>query len=93
MCDGFPDCNNYDDKSDYFTLNGLWDLSDEDAAYCNNCTGPGLSLCADQRTCVHDLIRCDGMADCYDVSDELAANCNCSESDLTFRCAFEGLDR
>ena len=58
VCDGHPDCK--DNRSDYFILHNLFDFSDEDAAYCNNCTGPGLSLCTDQRTCVHDKVRCDG---------------------------------
>ena len=91
VCDGHPDCK--DNRSDYFILHNLFDFSDEDAAYCNNCTGPELSLCTDQRTCVHDEVRCDGEADCYDVSDELADNCDLCQRDLVFRCVFEGLDR
>ena len=93
VCDGQPDCKDKDNRSDYFKLHNLFDFSDEDSAYCNNCTGLGLSLCTDQRTCVHDKVRCDGEADCYDVSDELAENCDLCQRDLVFRCVFEGLDR
>ena len=92
VCNGRPNCN--ENRSDHFILHNLFDFSDEDAANCNNCTGPDLSLCTDQRTCVHDDFRCDGIDDCYDFSDELAENCNfCDGFDLLFRCVYEGLDR
>ena len=92
VCNGYTECNAYH-LSDYFILNRLSDFSDEAADLCNNCSRPGLSLCADQRTCVRDGIRCNGAVDCYDASDELAENCeNCQKDDL-FRCVFEGLDR
>ena len=95
VCDGYTDCNAYH-RSDYFIDNGLSDFSDEAAELCNNCTGPGLSLCSDQRTCIRDDLEslwCNGAVDCYDASDELAENCeNCQKDDL-FRCVFEGLDR
>ena len=92
MCNGFTDCNAFH-RSDDFILNRLFDFSDEDADLCNNCTGPDLSLCADQRTCIRDDLWCNGAEDCYDVSDELAENCENCQNDLLFRCVFEGLDR
>ena len=90
MCNGYPNCN---DLSDDFILNGLSDFSDEDADLCNNCTGPGLSHCDDQRTCIRDDLRCNGAVDCYDVSDELAENCDNCQKETLFRCVFEGLER
>ena len=93
MCNGITDCNQPGHLSDYFKLNGLHDFSDEDADRCNNCTGPGLSLCADQRTCVRDDVWCDGEVNCYDVSDERAENCENCQKGMLFRCVFEGLDR
>ena len=95
MCNGIPECS-YDHLSDDFVLNRLKDFSDEDAELCDNCTGPGLSLCADQRSCVSDTIRCNGSEDCYDVSDELAENCNFCQNNFRgeqFRCTEHGLDR
>ena len=91
-CNGVPNCQY--NRSDYFKDYGLFDLSDEDSLLCNNCTnGTNLRLCADQRTCVHKDLTCDGEEHCYDLSDELAENCDLCQGEGIFSCVYDGLER
>ena len=80
LCDGFP-------------WDGCADYSHSNPAQCNDCAGkPGIGghffKCQlnGKEVCTADLVKCDGIAQCSDMTDELLTECGPECSGARFEC-------